>query len=90
MNFALAQNLLVAPIVCACTAYALWSLMPAAARRLLATQALRLPLPSMLAALLRRAAKPAHGCGCDGCDHAPPKPSTSATRRVTVHPRARR
>ena len=90
MMFALAQSLAVALIVGACTVYALWSLMPAAARRLLATQALRLPLPSVLAAPLRRAAQPANGCGCDGCDHASPKPTKSATQRVTFHPRARR
>ncbi len=85
--FALAQNLVVALIVSACTVYALWSLLPAAARRALATQALRLPLPSVLAAPLRRAAQPANGCGCDGCDRAAPKPVASPTQPVTFHPR---
>ena len=85
--FALAQNLVVALIVGACTVCALWSLLPAAARRFLAIRALRLPLPPLLAAPLRRAAQVAHGCGCDGCDRAASKPVASATQRVTFHPR---
>ena len=87
MSFALAQNLVVALIVGACTVRALWSLLPAAALRVLATQALRLPLPTRLAAPLRRAAKPANGCGCDGCDHAAQKAVASPSQRVTFHPR---
>ena len=90
MTFALAQNLAVALIVGACTVYALWSLMPAAARRAVATHALRLPLPSVLAAPLRRAAKPAQGCGCDGCDRAAVAPAAIEPQRVTFHPRPRR
>ena len=89
--FLLAQNIVVAVIVGGCTVFALWSLMPAAARRAVANRALRLPLPSTLAARLRRAAQPANGCGCDGCDRAAPQAVASATTKpLTFHPRQRR
>lgn len=83
----LSQGIIVALIVGTGAVCALWTLLPAAARRALATQALRLPLPSVLAAPLRRAAQPGHGGGCDGCDRAAPQPAASSEQRVTFHPR---
>ena len=85
------QTFIVALLVPACTLYAAWKLMPAAARRGLATVALRVPhLPARVEARLRRSAQAASGCGCDGCDHAEKKPAATATRPITFHPRARR
>ena len=79
-------------IVAACSVYATWSLMPAAARRSVATRLLKLPLPRPLAARMQRAATAASGCGCDGCDHAPAKSQAAPTKPqvVTFHPRPRR
>jgi len=82
------QSLIVALLVTGCSAYAVWTLMPAAARRVLAGWMLKLPLPAPLAAPFERAARAASGCGCDGCDRSElkPKPS-SATQPLTFHPR---
>ena len=88
--FVLAQDLVVASIVGACAAYAIWVLLPSAARRALASTALRLPLPAPLATPLHRVAQRASGCGCDGCDKAAVKPLAGATQRVIFHPRPRR
>ena len=90
------QILIVALLVVGCAGYALWTLMPAALRRPLAS-ALLAKLPVLPAALRRKldaAARTAGGCGCDGCDHAA-KPSKAApaepqARPITFHPRAPR
>ncbi len=87
------QSLIVIVLVCACSLHALWTLLPAAARRSLAVAMLRLPhLPGRLEARLRKSAQAASGCGCDGCDHAEKKravtPPTQQT--ITFHPRTRR
>ena len=66
-----AQTCIVALVVGACLAYAVWTLMPAAARRGAASALLGLPWPTTVAARLRRAARAPSGCGCDGCDRAP-------------------
>ena len=91
------QTLIVAVLVSGCTAYAAWTLMPAAARRAIALRLLVLPLPGAFAARLRRAATVASGCGCDGCDHAPAKAAKTVGRAaaeapqvVTFHPRPKR
>ena len=81
------QALIVAMLVIGCTAYAAWTLMPAAARRALAASLLNLPLPNALAAKMRKAAIVSSGCGCDGCDRAPVKASPKAEQVVTFHPR---
>lgn len=86
---ALLQNLAVAAIVGACALRATWVLLPAALRRGLASRALRLPLPAWLTGPLRRAAQPAGGCGCDGCDRAEPKAPAGGAQRITIHPRRR-
>ncbi len=81
------QALIVALLVIGCSAYAAWTLMPAAARRTLATALLKLPLPAFFAARMRRAAAATSGCGCDGCDHAPAKAKPQV---VTFHPPPKR
>ena len=84
------QTLIVALLVLGCSVYAAWTLMPAAARRVIALSLLKLPLPNALALTLRKAATVSSGCGCDGCDHAPAKAAPKAPQVVTFHPRARR
>jgi ferrous iron transport protein B len=85
----LAQGLVVAVIVGVCALYAVWTLLPPAARRSLATAALRFPLPAVCVAPLNRAAQASKGCACDGCDHASPGASTGMTHPVVFHPRRR-
>ena len=73
------QGLIVALVVVACTVYAVWTLMPGAARRSLAGSMLKIVLlngrqiggESRLTVKLRRAARASSGCACDGCDRAP-------------------
>jgi hypothetical protein len=86
------QTLIVTLIVAGCSVYATWTLMPAAARRSVATQLLKLPLPRALVARMQRAAAARSGGGCDGCDHAPAKSRAPAPKPqvVTFHPRPRR
>ena len=84
------QALTVALLVLGCSVYAAWTLMPAAARRALASSLLKLPLPNPLALRMRKAATVASGCGCDGCDHAPAKTAPKAPQVVSFHPRPRR
>jgi len=82
------QSLIVALLVTGCSAYAVWTLMPAAPRRVLAGWVLKLPLPALLAAPFERAARAASGCGCDGCDRSELKPKPpSAAQPLTFHPR---
>ena len=87
-----AQTAAVALIVGACLLYAVWTLMPSAARRSLARALVGLPLPAVLARRFTRVARAASGCGCDGCDHAPA--TVAAPRRgeqtIRFHPSARR
>jgi hypothetical protein len=84
------QISIVALLVAGCSVYAAWTLMPAAARRATALTLIKLPLPSALAAKLRKAATVGSGCGCDGCAHAPANSSSKAQQVVTFHPRTRR
>ena len=85
------QSLIVALLVTACSAYAVWTLMPSAARRLFAGWMLKLPLPAPLAAPFERAASAVSGCGCDGCDRSELKPkaagASNAVQPLTFHPR---
>ena len=85
------QSLTVALLVTACGTYAVWTLMPAAARRWLAGWALKLPLPALLAAPFERAVRAASGCGCDGCDRSELKPKPTGApndgQPLTFHPR---
>jgi hypothetical protein len=84
------QFFVVALLVVGCSTYAGWTLMPAAARRAIATALLRMPLPEPFAQKMRKASVVSSGCGCDGCDHAPAKPAPKAPQVVTFHPRVRR
>jgi len=86
----LLQNLIVALLVAGCAVYAAWTLMPATARRGIATSLLKLPLPAALELKMRRAATVSSGCGCDGCDHAPAKTARAAPQVVTFHRPTRR
>jgi len=87
------QSLIVAVLVGACSVYALWTLMPAGARRSLATAMLRAPhLPRRVEARLRKSAQTTSGCGCDGCDRSGNKPAAKAPAQqtITFHARTRR
>ena len=81
------QALVVALLVVGCSVYATWTLMPAAARRAIASMLLKLPLPNAVAQKVRKAATVSSGCGCDGCDSAAVKPADQAPQVVTFHPR---
>ena len=86
------QTVAVALIVGACLLYAVWTLMPSAARRSLARAQAGLPLPAVLARRFTRMARAASGCGCDGCDHAPAPAAAPRRGEQTIrfHPSARR
>ena len=84
------QSLIVALLVPGCSAYVVWVVLPGAARRGAVDALLRLPLPDVLAARLRKTAQATSGCGCSGCDHAVSKPGPDAAQTITFHPRARR
>ena len=81
------QAWIVTLLVIGCTAYAAWALMPAAARRALASSLLELKLPAAVSAKLRKAATVTSGCGCEGCDNAPAKSAPKAPQVVKFHPR---
>ena len=76
------QQLIVTCIVLACGVYALWVLMPAALRRVLAVRLQRLPLGGSWQQRMQRAAKPASGCDCSGCDAVVDKRSRTASAKV--------
>ena len=87
------QGLIVALVVVACTVYAVWTLMPGAARRSLAGSMLKIVLlngrqiggESRLTVKLRSAAQASSGCACDGCDRAPktgPRSAPETTARA--------
>lgn len=84
------QTLIVALLVVGCSVYAAWTLMPAAARRAIASSLLKLPLPNAFALKMHKAATVSSGCGCDGCDNAPTKAASKASQVVTFHPRSPR
>lgn len=63
-----AQHLIVFFVVLACSVYALWVLMPMAARRFLARHLLQLPLGSAWVARFQQASTASSGCDCNGCD----------------------
>lgn len=75
--------------------YAAWSLMPQAARRVLADGLLRLPLPRLLSGYLKKVAQAAAGCHCSGCDHATakggpsPRVGLAGAQPLVFHPRKR-
>ena len=82
----MAQTLITALIVACSTAYVLWALLlPAAARRRIASALLRLHGPAWLTRRLQAQAKVPSGCACDGCGTQPvraaPQPVHWAPRR---------
>jgi hypothetical protein len=78
------QALIVAAAVAGCTGYAVWTLLPGAARRALVSALLKFPWPQPLARRLAGAAKPTSHCGgCGGCDSAGTPPGS---QRVRWHP----
>ncbi|CAG1016127.1 hypothetical protein BURC_01175 [Burkholderiaceae bacterium] len=81
------QTAIVTLIVLACGVYAGWTLMPQAARRAIAAQLLKLPLPARLAQTFVKASAPAGGCGaCGGCPNAPASPPGEKAIRVHRQP----
>jgi hypothetical protein len=85
------QIVVVALLVTWCAFYALWTLMPSAAKKKIALSLLPCRLPAALADALRRHASATSGCGCDGCDHAPkPAKPASGDTPITFHPRRQR
>jgi hypothetical protein len=84
----MAQTLLTALIVACSAAYVLWALLlPAAARRRIASALLRLPGPVWLTQRLQAPAKVPSGCGCDGCGN---RPAQTAPQPVHWAPRRKR
>ena len=80
-----AQNLVVALLVLVCSAYAAWTLMPAAARRAIASRVLKWSLPVMLQQPFQKAMKPPGACGgCDNCGDARPAVK-SAAKPIRFH-----
>jgi hypothetical protein len=87
----MAQTLIVALLVAACSLRAAWILAPAAARRSVARLLLAWPLPRSLVAPLKKHAQAAgDGCACDGCDkgsHAGETKTAPAVAPITFHRR---
>lgn len=89
------QNLVVWMVVLASSIYAVWTLMPSALRRVVATRLLRVPSPAWLRTTLQESATAGSGCGdCSGCDKAVgAKPATrtaptgAPVQVVQFHPR---
>ena len=85
------QGVIVGLIVIACSAYALWTLMPTAVRRGLSTRLLKLPLPDAIARPFRQAVQPTSGCGgCDNCGDRTPATPKSSIKPLVFHRRASR
>ena len=84
------QTSVVALLVLGCAVYATWTLMPAAARRVLAQRLLRMPWPAGVAARLARHAKSSGSCACDGCDRAAPPRGASQPQPIRLHRRVTR
>ncbi|NUZ07270.1 DUF6587 family protein [Piscinibacter koreensis] len=73
----MAQTIVVALLVTACAVYAIWTLLPAAARRALARRLADVPAPGAVRGWLRARAVATNACGCDGCDKAPGAPKAA-------------
>ena len=86
----LIQTSIVAALVLGCAVYATWTLLPAAARRVLARQLLRMPWPAGVAARLRRHAQASGGCACDGCDRAATPRDSAQPQPIRLHRRVAR
>ena len=62
------QHLIVFLLVAGCSVYALWTVLPVAARRFIAKQLVQLPFGSAWRTRFQKAASAASGCDCSGCD----------------------
>jgi hypothetical protein len=83
----MAEVLVVALLVVACSLRAAWILAPAAARRAIARALLAWPLPGWLASRLGKHAQAASsGCACDGCDKGARAPKGAPTAAPAVAP----
>lgn len=80
-----AQHLTVFFVVLACSLYALWVLMPSAARRFLASRLVRLPLGAPLRSVFQRAASRSGGCDCSGCDKVVDKHAKAQPKVIRIH-----
>jgi len=80
-----AQHLIVFSVVVLCSVYALWVLMPAAARRFLAVRLVRLPLGASLKTFFQQAASRSSGCDCSGCDKVVDLQSKAQTKVIRIH-----
>jgi len=82
-------------LVVGCSFYAVWALLPAAARRCIAVALLKQRLPAFVTRFLQRHAQAASGCGCDGCDRnvgtaaAPSARPPAEGAPLVFHPRRR-
>ena len=79
------QQLIVFTVVLGCSLYAMWTLMPGAARRMLAKGLVQLPLGSRLKSVFRKAAVAPAGCDCSGCDKVVDRQRTPAVQVVRFH-----
>lgn len=70
------QTLLAALLVGGSATYVVWTLLPAAARRRIATALLRLRWPGFVVRHLQAQAKTASGCSCEGCGDRPATPGS--------------
>jgi hypothetical protein len=85
-----AQLVVVGLLVSGCSLYAVWVLMPTAARRFMAQQLLRLPLARTLKAPLVRAAAASSGCDCSGCDKVVDVKRKGEAQPIRFHARPKR
>jgi ferrous iron transport protein B len=80
-----AQQLTVFSVVLACSLYALWVLMPSAARRFLAGRLARLPLGTAWKTFFQQAASRSSGCDCSGCDKVVDKQTRTRSKVIRIH-----
>lgn len=85
-----AQLLIVILMVSCCSLYALWTLMPAVARRFVAQRLIRLPLGRALKAPLAHAAAASSGCDCSGCDKVVGVKNKGEAQPIRFHARPKR
>jgi hypothetical protein len=85
------QILIVAVVVLLSFVYAVWKLLPAAARKWIARALLARRIPAFAADILRPYASASGGCGCDGCDQSgKAAPAASGIQPITFYPRRQR
>jgi hypothetical protein len=80
------QHLIVFVLVTGCSAYALWALLPVAARRFIAKQMVRLPLGSAWKTRFQKAASTASDCECSGCDKVVDQTQKAKPQVIRFHP----